>query len=154
MLHCRMLPLDDFKRFLYCKKFAIITLVNARLLKCQLCRVSDICSYLKKPHLKPSWQRHRGCLGSVCGQLDLLLEKFKGNDYLGNTAPKAWITMTTDPHKKQATLSSWSATIQPKTCLFIVIQQQTMNSVQYQLMIWTMQGNQKAQIMIGKCVGV
>ncbi|CEP13011.1 hypothetical protein [Parasitella parasitica] len=61
-----MLPLDDYKRFLYCKKFAIITLVNARLLKCQLCR------------------RHRGCLGSVCGQLDVLLERFKGNEYLGH----------------------------------------------------------------------
>lgn len=39
--------------------------------------------------------------------------------------------------------------IQLKTYLFIVIQQQMMNSVQYQLMIWTMQGNQKEQIMIG-----
>jgi hypothetical protein len=39
--------------------------------------------------------------------------------------------------------------IQLKTYLFIAIQQQMMNSVQYQLMIWTMQGNQKEQIMIG-----
>lgn len=61
-----MLPLDDFKRFLYCKKFAIITLVNARLLRCHLCR------------------KHGGCLGSVCVQLDMLLERFKGNDYLGH----------------------------------------------------------------------
>lgn len=39
--------------------------------------------------------------------------------------------------------------IQQRTCLFIVIQQQMMSFVQYQLMIWTMQGNQKEQIMIG-----
>ncbi|KAI8890477.1 hypothetical protein K501DRAFT_236806 [Backusella circina FSU 941] len=61
-----MLPLDDFKRFLYCKKFGIITLVNARLLKCHLCK------------------RNRGCLGSVCNQFDLIVEKFKGYDYLGH----------------------------------------------------------------------
>ncbi|KAI8078155.1 Guanylyl cyclase [Gilbertella persicaria] len=61
-----MLPLDDFKRFLFCKKFAIITLVNARLLRCQLCK------------------QHRGCLGSLCSQLDLLLERCKGYDYLGH----------------------------------------------------------------------
>jgi uncharacterized membrane protein len=35
----RTLPLDDFKRFLYCKKYAIITLVNQRLLKCPQCLV-------------------------------------------------------------------------------------------------------------------
>jgi hypothetical protein len=34
------LPLDDYKRFLYCKQYATITLVNARLLKCKLCQVS------------------------------------------------------------------------------------------------------------------
>lgn len=37
----RLLPIDDFKRFLFCKKFAIITLVNARLLRCQWCLVSE-----------------------------------------------------------------------------------------------------------------
>ena len=36
----RTLPLDDFKRFLYSKKYAIITLVNQRLLKCPQCLVS------------------------------------------------------------------------------------------------------------------
>ncbi|KAI8051710.1 Guanylyl cyclase [Thamnidium elegans] len=61
-----MLPLDDFKRFLYCKQFAIITLVNARLLRCQLCKKS------------------RGCLGSVCGHIDMIYERFKGNEYLGH----------------------------------------------------------------------
>ncbi|PHZ07376.1 uncharacterized protein RHIMIDRAFT_274952 [Rhizopus microsporus ATCC 52813] len=61
-----ILPLDDYKRFLYCKQYATITLVNARLLKCKLC------------------QQTRGCLGSICGQLDFFLEKFKGYDYLGH----------------------------------------------------------------------
>ncbi|KAG1150746.1 hypothetical protein G6F37_001274 [Rhizopus arrhizus] len=51
-----ILPLDDYKRFLHCKQFATITLVNKR----------------------------QGCLGSVCGKLDLFLEKFKGYDYLGH----------------------------------------------------------------------
>ncbi|KAK3810770.1 MAG: Guanylylate cyclase-domain-containing protein [Benniella sp.] len=31
------LPLDDFRRFLYCGSYAIITLVNQRLLRCQPC---------------------------------------------------------------------------------------------------------------------
>jgi hypothetical protein len=35
----RTLPLDDFKRFLYCGKYGIITLINQRLLKCQQCLV-------------------------------------------------------------------------------------------------------------------
>ncbi|KAI9276503.1 Guanylyl cyclase [Sporodiniella umbellata] len=61
-----MLPLDDFKRFLFCKQFVTITLVNARFLKCKLCK------------------KRRGCLGSMCGQLDLLFEKFKGYDYIGH----------------------------------------------------------------------
>lgn len=38
----RVLPLDDFKRFLYCKRFVIIALVNMRLLRCQLCLVCGV----------------------------------------------------------------------------------------------------------------
>ncbi|KAG0085124.1 guanylyl cyclase domain-containing protein 1, partial [Podila epicladia] len=39
------LPLDDFKRFLYCGKYGIITLINQRLLKCQQClEKSAFCS--------------------------------------------------------------------------------------------------------------
>ncbi|KAI8346839.1 Guanylylate cyclase-domain-containing protein [Mortierella sp. GBAus27b] len=39
------LPLDDFRRFLYCGSYAIITLVNQRLLRCQQClEKSAFCS--------------------------------------------------------------------------------------------------------------
>lgn len=38
----RTLPLDDFKRFLYCGKYGIITLINQRLLKCQQCLVCRV----------------------------------------------------------------------------------------------------------------
>ncbi|KAF9577201.1 guanylyl cyclase domain-containing protein 1, partial [Lunasporangiospora selenospora] len=31
------LPLDDFKRFLYCGKYGVITLVNQRMLRCRQC---------------------------------------------------------------------------------------------------------------------
>ncbi|KAI8084621.1 Guanylyl cyclase [Halteromyces radiatus] len=61
-----VLPLDDFKRFLYCKKFAMITLVNARFLNCPICK------------------EHQSCVLSACGQLNSFMEKVKGNDYLGH----------------------------------------------------------------------
>ncbi|KAL0083554.1 Guanylyl cyclase [Phycomyces blakesleeanus] len=61
-----MLPMDDFKRFLYCQRFVIVVLVNARLLKCQKCR------------------EQRNCVVTVCGQFDFFFEKMKGYDYIGH----------------------------------------------------------------------
>ncbi|KAI8138201.1 Guanylyl cyclase [Fennellomyces sp. T-0311] len=34
------LPIDDYKRFLFNRQFAVIALVNARLLRCQRCEVT------------------------------------------------------------------------------------------------------------------
>ncbi|KAI9015232.1 Guanylyl cyclase, partial [Phycomyces nitens] len=45
-----MLPLDDFKRFLYCQRFVIVVLVNARLLKCQKCRLFIIIIIIQTGH--------------------------------------------------------------------------------------------------------
>ncbi|KAF9934398.1 guanylyl cyclase domain-containing protein 1 [Linnemannia zychae] len=60
------LPLDDFKRFLYCKKYAIITLVNQRLLKCPQCLEKiKFCSC------------HIGPLGSI-------VQRIKGFRYIGH----------------------------------------------------------------------
>ncbi|CAO3650194.1 unnamed protein product [Cunninghamella echinulata] len=69
--HCAVdirmvLPLEDFKRFLYCKKFVLIALVNARYLKCVICK------------------EKQNCLFTMCGKLDLILDKVKGNSYLGH----------------------------------------------------------------------
>ncbi|CAO3597183.1 unnamed protein product [Absidia cylindrospora] len=61
-----VLPLDDFKRFLYCKKFTMIVLVNARYLKCPICK------------------ENQSCVLSACSQLNGILNKVKGNDYLGH----------------------------------------------------------------------
>ncbi|KAH8550570.1 Guanylyl cyclase [Umbelopsis sp. PMI_123] len=61
-----LLPMDDFKRFLFCKKFAIITLVNARLLRCQWC------------------QNQKGCSASVCVGFDSILDRMKGYEYIGH----------------------------------------------------------------------
>ncbi|GAB5592252.1 hypothetical protein Unana1_07152 [Umbelopsis nana] len=61
-----LLPIDDFKRFLFCKKFAIITLVNARLLRCQLC------------------MDQKGCSASVCVGFDSILDRMKGYEYVGH----------------------------------------------------------------------
>ncbi|RUO95769.1 Guanylylate cyclase-domain-containing protein, partial [Jimgerdemannia flammicorona] len=61
-----ILPLDDFKRFLYFKKFVIIALVNMRLLRCQLCL------------------QRRNCTAAMCGSFDSIIEKMKGYDYLGH----------------------------------------------------------------------
>ncbi|KAI8368193.1 Guanylyl cyclase [Radiomyces spectabilis] len=73
-----VLPLDDFKRFLHCRRFVIVALINARLLDCQLCRT------------------RQGCLASMCGHLDLVLERFKGYDYLGHFIVLIGYDPTTD----------------------------------------------------------
>ncbi|KAF9339201.1 Guanylylate cyclase-domain-containing protein [Linnemannia elongata] len=60
------LPLDDFKRFLYCRKYAIITLVNQRLLKCPQClEKTNFCSC------------NAGPLGSI-------VQRMKGFRYIGH----------------------------------------------------------------------
>ncbi|KAF9392860.1 hypothetical protein CPB97_008451 [Podila verticillata] len=60
------LPLDDFKRFLYCGKYGIITLINQRLLKCQQClEKSAFCS----------------CNSGVVGSL---MQRMKGFRYIGH----------------------------------------------------------------------
>ncbi|CAO3662846.1 unnamed protein product [Umbelopsis ramanniana] len=61
-----LLPIDDFKRFLFCKKFAIITLVNARLLRCQWCL------------------DQKGCSATVCVGFDSILDRMKGYEYIGH----------------------------------------------------------------------
>ncbi|KAI8069151.1 Guanylyl cyclase [Gongronella butleri] len=61
-----MLPLDDFKRFLFCKKFAMITLVNARLLHCPICK------------------HHESCMAIACTQMESLLDKVKRHSYIGH----------------------------------------------------------------------
>ncbi|KAJ8663979.1 hypothetical protein O0I10_000255 [Lichtheimia ornata] len=59
-----MLPIDDYKRFLYCRQFVIIALVDARLLQCQRC------------------QERANCMLSLCGYI---LNRFKGYDeYAGH----------------------------------------------------------------------
>jgi len=60
-----ILPLDDFRRFLYFRKFAIIALVNMRLLKCKECMARKSCA-------------------SLCCNLGAILEKMKGYDYAGH----------------------------------------------------------------------
>lgn len=60
-----VLPLDDFKRFLYFKKFGIIALVNVRLLKCKKCKTQ------------------KGCL-LASGCFEGVLERIKGYDYVGH----------------------------------------------------------------------
>ncbi|KAF9114981.1 guanylyl cyclase domain-containing protein 1 [Mortierella sp. AM989] len=60
------LPLDDFKRFLYCRQYAIITLVNQRLLRCPQClEKSAFCSC------------SMGTLGSI-------VQRMKGFRYVGH----------------------------------------------------------------------
>ncbi|KAI9255268.1 Guanylyl cyclase [Phascolomyces articulosus] len=57
------LPMKDFKRFLFNRQFAIIVLVNARLLRCERCEAG------------------RGCMASVCGQF---FYKISNDDYIGH----------------------------------------------------------------------
>ncbi|KAG0358395.1 guanylyl cyclase domain-containing protein 1 [Gamsiella multidivaricata] len=60
------LPLDDFKRFLYCGNYGIITLVNQRLLRCPQClEKSAFCSC------------STGALGSI-------IQRMKGFRYIGH----------------------------------------------------------------------
>ncbi|ORX53235.1 hypothetical protein DM01DRAFT_1336414 [Hesseltinella vesiculosa] len=61
-----VLPLDDFKRFLHCQKFAMITLINARLLNCPICK------------------KHETCVAIACSQVELLLERVKRQSYIGH----------------------------------------------------------------------
>ncbi|KAF9954653.1 hypothetical protein BGZ72_004411, partial [Mortierella alpina] len=60
------LPLDDFKRFLYCRKYAVITLVNQLSLKCHRCiEKTAFCNC------------NSGVLGSF-------VQRMKGYRYLGH----------------------------------------------------------------------
>ncbi|KAG0207603.1 guanylyl cyclase domain-containing protein 1 [Mortierella sp. GBA30] len=60
------LPLDDFKRFLYCRKYAIITLVNQLSLRCRQCtEKTAFCN----------------CDSGVLGSL---IQRVKGYRYLGH----------------------------------------------------------------------
>ncbi|CAG8681415.1 1818_t:CDS:2 [Funneliformis mosseae] len=61
-----VLPLEDFKRFLFNSKFAIIALVNSRLLKCQLCQTKQLCWF------------------SLCNSFDYILDKLRGCNYAGH----------------------------------------------------------------------
>ncbi|KAG2223719.1 hypothetical protein INT45_003443 [Circinella minor] len=54
------LPIEDYKRFLFNRQFAIVALVNARLLHCERCEAG------------------RGCMASLCGQL---FYKISSDDY-------------------------------------------------------------------------
>ncbi|KAI9316905.1 Guanylylate cyclase-domain-containing protein [Dichotomocladium elegans] len=58
-----MLPLDDYRRFLYCQQYAIIALVNAKLLWCQLCK------------------ERKNCFLSMCGKL---ANRIRGDEYAGH----------------------------------------------------------------------
>ncbi|KAG0056369.1 guanylyl cyclase domain-containing protein 1 [Gryganskiella cystojenkinii] len=72
------LPLDDFKRFLYCGKYGIVTLVNQRLLKCRQClEKSAFCSC------------NSGSLGS-------LVQWMKGFRYIGHFIVLVAYDPTTD----------------------------------------------------------
>ncbi|KAI9498854.1 Guanylyl cyclase [Zychaea mexicana] len=57
------LPIEDYKRFLFNRQFAVIALVNARLLHCQRC------------------EARKGCMASVCGQF---FYKMSNDDYIGH----------------------------------------------------------------------
>ncbi|KAG0308103.1 hypothetical protein BGZ98_008999 [Dissophora globulifera] len=54
------LPLDDFKRFLYCGNYGIITLVNQRLLKCPECLENAAACNCSTGAFKSMVQRMRG----------------------------------------------------------------------------------------------
>ncbi|KAF9914195.1 guanylyl cyclase domain-containing protein 1 [Lobosporangium transversale] len=61
-----VLPLDDFKRFLYCRKYGIITLVNQRLLSCLQClEKTTICN-------------------CTIGVFDSFVQRMKGFRYIGH----------------------------------------------------------------------
>ncbi|CAG8728446.1 15225_t:CDS:2, partial [Acaulospora morrowiae] len=60
-----VLPLEDFKRFLSNSRFAIIALVNAKLLDCQRCQ-----------------EARRICCVPLCNNIDSLVDTLRGHDYV------------------------------------------------------------------------